>query len=178
MNYQTIFGPSIAPFITHTPNNQPLYDSASSGVTALNTKTGALTIAGGNAIAVDTSGQVITVRAFNLIAGNGIALDTSGQIIEVSTAPTTYGVASNIVWGAVGTIFFGAISVPALTDNGIVQVTVQAADASDFAAVGGPPIIYAATPLTNSGNGVISVYIDKLPLVNANYKLAWQVLRF
>jgi hypothetical protein len=177
MNYQTIFGPSIAPFITHTPNNQQLYDSASSGVTALNTKTGAVTIAGGNAIAVDTSGQVITVRAFTLAAGNGIAVDVSGQVITVSTPPTTYGVASNITWGPVGTIYFGAISIPALTVNGIVQVTVQAADASDFAAVGGPPIIYAATP-SSAGSGTIAVYITKLPLVNAQYKLAWQVLRF
>ena len=177
MNYQTIFGPSIAPFITHTPNNQPLYDSASSGVTALNTKTGALTIAGGNAIAVDTSGQVITVRAFNLIAGNGIAVDVSGQVIEVSTAPTTYGVASNIVWGAADGIYLGAIDVAALTVNGIVQVTVQAADASDYAASGGPPVVYAATPVF-IGSGKIAVYINKLPLVNAQYKLAWQVLKF
>jgi hypothetical protein len=155
MNYQTIFGPSIMPFVTHRPNQTQLYASYGSGVLSLNTKVGDITI----------------------VAGNGIQVDTSGQVITVKTLPGTYGTASSIVWGAVATFYFGSISVPGLTDNGIVQVTVQSVDASDLGATG-PPIIFAATPLTNAGSGVIAVYISKLPLSNANFKVAYQVLKF
>jgi hypothetical protein len=88
----------------------------------------------------------------------------------------TVGKASSIVWGSAGGAFvLGAIAVPGLTATSIVQATVQAMDASELTA--GPPAIVEATPAATSG-GQIRVVLSKTPLVNANFVIAWQVLRF
>jgi hypothetical protein len=98
-----------------------------------------------------------------------------------ATGPTggvgVFGVASNITWGVVsGTIVLGAISVPSLTDTGIVQVTIQKQDASDIGdAV--TLVVMQATPSVSSG-GQIRVYLNRAPLVTAQLVLSWQVLSF
>jgi hypothetical protein len=98
-----------------------------------------------------------------------------------ATGPTggvgVFGTASNITWGIVsGTVVLGAISVPSLTNTGIVQVTIQTQDASDIGdAV--TLVVMQATPSSGSG-GQIRVYLNRAPLVTANLVLSWQVLRF
>jgi hypothetical protein len=88
----------------------------------------------------------------------------------------TVGKASNVVWGSAGGAFvLGAIAVPGLTASSIVQATVQAMDATELPA--GYPVIVEATPAATSG-GQIVVVLSKIPLVTANFVIAWQVLRF
>lgn len=88
----------------------------------------------------------------------------------------TVGKASGIVWGSAGGAFvLGAIAVPGLTATSIVQATVQAMDATELPA--GPPVIIEATPAATSG-GQIRVVLSKVPLVTANFVIAWQVLRY
>jgi len=87
----------------------------------------------------------------------------------------TVGKASGIIWGSAGGAFvLGAISVPGLTATSIVQATAQAMDASELPA--GYPVIVEATPAATSG-GQIRVVLSKTPLVNANFVIAWQVLK-
>jgi hypothetical protein len=86
------------------------------------------------------------------------------------------GIASGIVWGSAGGAFvLGAIAVPGLTATSVVQATVQAMDATELPA--GPPAIVEATPAATSG-GQIRVVLSKVPLVTANFVIAWQVLSY
>ena len=97
------------------------------------------------------------------------------------TGPTggvgVFGTATNTTWGVVsGTIVLGAISVPGLTNTGIVQVTIQFQDPTDLGGAS-PIIVLQAQPVSASG-GQIRVWLSRVPTVPAAFVLSWQVLSF